>query len=261
MISWTVIGSGTHMASGTRGSPGHLAVTGETRILVDCGAGTFHGLARAGARPETIDGCLVTHLHPDHVADLVPFLFRVRNHVKETGEARRILVAGPGGFGGFFRELRALHAPFLDTPDFEIEIREVESDSFDVGEIRVRTVPVPHGIEAVAYSCGASDGSRIVYSGDTGRSADLVRLARGAAVLVIESSFPAGGEPRPFHLSAPEAASLAAAAEVKAMVLVHLNPECDEVDLAGECGDAFRGLVLIGEDGLTVRVEGGEPLV
>ncbi|MFH1277581.1 MAG: ribonuclease Z [Candidatus Eisenbacteria bacterium] len=261
MIHWTVIGSGTHMASGRRGSPGHLAAAGATRLLVDCGAGTFHGLARAGVCPESIDGCLVTHLHPDHVADLVPFLFRVRNHVKERGEGRRLVIAGPGGIGSFFRELRALHAPFLETPNLEISVREVESDNFEIGDIEVRSIPVPHGIDSVAYSCAAPDGSRIVYTGDTGRSAELIRLARGAAILVIEASLPVGGEPAPFHLSAPEAASVAAAVEVKAMVLVHLNPESDGVDLVAECGDLFSGKILVGEDGLTVRVEGGEPIV
>ena len=80
-------------------------------------------------------------------------------------------------------------------------------------------------------------------------------------MLVIESSFPASAEPRPFHLSPPEAATLAAAAEVKAMVLVHLNPECDEGDIAGDCGDIFSGMIFVGEDGLTIRVEGGEPHV
>ncbi len=259
MISWTVLGSGTHIASGRRGSPGHLAVVGETHLVVDCGAGTFHGLASAGSSPGRIAACAITHLHPDHVSDLVPLLFRIRNIVKETGEAKELHMIGPPGFSGFLSDLQLIHAPFLETSGLELKIHEGDRGRFDLPGIEIQFGPVAHGIDAIAFSVSDGAGSRIVYSGDTGRSADLIRLARGATLLVVEASYP-NGESRPFHLTPAEAAEIAAEADVKGMVLVHLNPECDEVDPAGQCGDRFGGRIIVGEDALTLRCDGGELL-
>ncbi len=230
MMTWTILGSGTHVASSRRGSPGHLLRAGKTEILVDCGAGAFHGIARAGSSPSRIAGCLVTHLHPDHVTDLAPLLFRLRNIAKEEEEEKTIYLFGPSGLEVFVNALRLLHVPFLDSKYLKVEVAESAEGEISFPGVEVRSVPVAHGVEALAYSFQGDDGRRVVYSGDTGRSAELIRFARGAELLVIEASFP-NGNPRPFHLTPAEAAVIAAEAEVGRVVLVHLNPECDDVDL------------------------------
>jgi len=262
MITWTVLGSGTHVASATRGSPGHLVSVDGTRLLADCGAGTFHGLARAGVAADEIEGCLITHVHPDHVTDLAPLLFRIRNIVKERGEAKVLPLYGPPGFNAFVDGLRRLHAPFLETPDLTIEVHEGELGSAEFPTAQVRFEPVPHGIGAIAFSIGTAEGatdrSRVVYTGDTGRSAALVRFARGASLLVIEASYPNDDDPGPFHLTPAGAAAIATEAEIPAMLLVHLNPACDAVDLVEQCGEDYKGRVLVAEDGKSIHVRDGE---
>jgi ribonuclease BN (tRNA processing enzyme) len=257
VIAWTVLGSGTHLASARRASPGHLAVAGERRFLFDCGPGTFHALARAGSAPERIDACFVTHLHPDHVSDLVPLLFRLRNLAKEKGEDRGFTVVGPPGFGAFVRSLRLAHAPFLETENFRLAVREGEAGVERFGDAAIRSAPVAHGLAALAYRIDFGEGGSAVYSGDTGRSAELVRLARGASLLVIEAALSEGSED-PFHLTPSGAARIASEAGVGAMLLVHLDPEGDDADRAASCRDFFAGKVILAEDLLTLRVEGGE---
>ena len=259
MIAWTVLGSGTHLPSARRASPGHLAVAGERRFLFDCGPGTFHALARAGLAPERIDACFVTHLHPDHVSDLVPLLFRLRNLVKEKGEGHAFPLAGPPGFGAFVRSLRLAHAPFLETENLRLSIHEGDTGVLRFGDATIRRAPVAHGLAALAYRIDCGEGGSAVYTGDTGRSAELVRLARGVTLLVIEAGVPEGrGDP--FHLTPSGAARIAAEAGAKAMLLVHLDPEGDDADRAASCRDFFAGKVILAEDLLTVRAEGGEVL-
>jgi len=256
MIRWTVLGSGTHIASARRGSPGHLVEAGGTKVLFDCGAGSFHGIARAGAAPEEIDAVFLTHLHIDHTADLAPLLFRLRNAFRGGGGEKRIEIAGPPGTAAHLRGLRALHAPRLETPGLALSVREMEEGEAVLPDLAVRAVPVEHGVPALAYRVEDGGGARAVYSGDTGRSAALVRLARGAGLLVIEASFPNGaGEAG--HLTPEEAAAVAAEAGVSEMMLVHMNPECDRTDMAAECGGAFGGRITVAEDGLLRVVEGG----
>jgi len=252
VIRWTVLGSGTHIASARRGSPGHLVEAGETKVLFDCGAGSFHGIARAGSPPEEIDAVFLTHLHPDHVTDLAPLLFRLRNAFRGGGAVKTIDIVGPEGTAAHVEALRSLHAPYLEAPELVPRIRETGEGETRLPGLAVRSVPVEHGVPALAYRAEDGEGTSAVYSGDTGRSEALVRLAAGADLLVIEASFPNGAGERG-HLTPEEAAAIAAEAGVKEMVLVHMNPECDGTDMAAECGPSFRGRIAAGEDGL-VRV-------
>ena len=254
MIRWTVLGSGTHVASAGRGSPGHLVEAGDTRILFDCGAGSFHGIARAGSTPEEIDAVFLTHLHPDHVTDLAPFLFRLRNAFRGGGRVKTVDIIGPEGTAAHVEALRSAHAPYLEAPELIARVRETGAGETRLPGLVVRSVPVEHGVPALAYRAEDGEGARAVYSGDTGRSDALLRLAAGADLLVIEASFPNGAGERG-HLTPEEAAAIAAGADVKEMVLIHMNPECDETDMAAQCGPSFRGRVTVGEDGLVRVVE------
>ncbi|MEJ2096818.1 MAG: MBL fold metallo-hydrolase, partial [Deltaproteobacteria bacterium] len=50
------------------------------------------------------------------------------------------------------------------------------------------------------------------------------------------------------HLSPSLAGRIAAAAAVKKLVLIHLYPECDQVDIAAQCRKTYQGPLLIAED-------------
>lgn len=84
-----------------------------------------------------------------------------------------------------------------------------------------------------------------------------VILAPRFFTILEETPFPRGEE----RDDVPVFQHLAGDEGVKAMVLLHLNPECDRVDLAAECGAGFAGRIVVAEDGMTIHVEGGEPVV
>jgi len=244
------------MSSAARQSPGHLVRCGDVSLLVDCGSGSFHGAARAGARVEELDACLVSHLHPDHIADLLPLLFRLRMEAKRSGE-RSFQVFGPPGTVDYVEALKKLHAPFLEHPNLELTVDEGLEGELRFSGLSVSCFPVAHAITAVGYRFTSDAGGTVVYSGDTGRSAELIRQASGAEILVVEASCPNGKAPD-FHLTPETAAEIAAEAKVDTMVLVHLNPEMDRIDLSAECGEKFKGKMMVGRDGLVIRTaEGG----
>ncbi|MBI5183158.1 MAG: ribonuclease Z, partial [Nitrospinae bacterium] len=70
-----IIGSGTCVPSKRRGSPGLVIKTGRKILLFDSGSGTLGRLIQIGISYRDIDYIFYSHIHPDHVADLVPFLF------------------------------------------------------------------------------------------------------------------------------------------------------------------------------------------
>jgi len=70
-----VLGSGTGVPSLRRGSPGLLLISDGTYVLIDSGPGTLRRMLEAGVTYQDIDLLLYTHIHPDHVSELVPLLF------------------------------------------------------------------------------------------------------------------------------------------------------------------------------------------
>src|SRR4029077_6322872 len=62
-------------ASGNPGEAcsGYLVSAGGSRILLDCGPGVLSSLLARDAAP--LDAIVLSHLHYDHVADLIPLGF------------------------------------------------------------------------------------------------------------------------------------------------------------------------------------------
>ena len=90
-----VLGSGGPTAGGTRASAGYLVWrAGRAVVMVDAGGGTFLRFGEAGARLDDLSLLAISHLHPDHVADLPALLW-----LSEMGRQRPLPIAGPSGGG------------------------------------------------------------------------------------------------------------------------------------------------------------------
>ena len=74
-----------------------------------------------------------------------------------------------------------------------------------------------------------------------------MRLARGADLFICESALP-DEQKVEGHLTPSEAGEMAARAGVGTLVLTHLYPECEGIDLIGQCRKTFGGPVLVAKD-------------
>lgn len=134
----------------------------------------------------------------------------------------------------------------------------------DDGTIRVTAVLVPHGpvFPSYAYRFDTPDGS-VVFSGDTSATQNIVRLARGADVLVhevIDIDFYKSADLsdalldhlRVSHTDVTEIGPLAEQAGVDTLVLTHLVPANPALVSTGSwqrrAGKGFSGRVVVGED-------------
>lgn len=248
----TVIGSGTGVPSLRRGSP-CLAVKAGGRLLVlDLGAGSLRALLRYGFNFSAIDVLALTHLHPDHVGDVAPFLFATRYSLGYTRtEPFRLLAAQ--GFARFHDLLKEAFAGWVEPPPGLMDLKELAPDRPD--EVRdqdvvIKSAPTNHTPGSLAYRVEAG-GRSLVYSGDTDVSDSLVGLATKADLLVLEAANPFKV---PGHLTPAEAGHLAAQAGAKRLLLTHFYPPCDEMDVVAEAAQEFKGEVLRAEDGLNLTV-------
>jgi ribonuclease BN (tRNA processing enzyme) len=252
MMELTVIGSGTGVPSLRRGSP-CLALKAAGRLVVlDLGSGALRSLLRAGLDFSAIDVLALTHLHPDHVGDLIPFLFATRYALGYTRtQPFRLLAAR--GFARFHRQLNEAFAGWVEPPPGLMDLKELSPDGPDAMSdhgLVIRSAPTNHTAGSLAYRVEAG-GAAVVYSGDTDENDSLVELAREANLLVLECANPVK---IPGHLTPGEAGRLAARAGVRRLLLTHFYPPCDAVDVAALAAREFSGEIMRAEDGLTLTI-------
>ena len=216
--------------------------------LLDLGAGTLRSMLQWGLNFNQIDLLALSHRHPDHVGDLVPFLFATRYALGYTRREPFWLVAAQG-FQEFLSRLGAAFGAWLEPPEGLMQLRELSLEGED--ELRwagltIKSAPTNHIEGSLAFRLEAESRS-LVYSGDTDVSDSLVALAQGADLLILEASFPSKV---PGHLTPMEAGRLAARAGVGRLLLTHFYPPCDAVDVVALAAQEFSGEILRAEDGL-----------
>jgi ribonuclease BN (tRNA processing enzyme) len=92
-----------------------------------------------------------------------------------------------------------------------------------------------------------SSGKSFVYSGDTGPCSEIVDLARGTDLLILECSFP-DGDDLEGHLTPSQAGQIARSAGVNKLLLVHFYPEVLATDVAKQCRRTYAGELILGRD-------------
>jgi len=90
-------------------------------------------------------------------------------------------------------------------------------------------------------------GRKVVVTGDTRPTAEVVELARAASVLVHDSTFGSSEEERALetgHSTAREAAEVACSAQAEVLVLTHLSSRHAWRELRAEARELFPGALL-----------------
>lgn len=244
----TTLGTGTVVPSGSRGSPSHVVECGDVRLLMDCGAGTIHRLARFGVAWPAITHVAITHYHHDHIGELGALLYAFM-WGQLPARKEPLVLLGPAGFRAKLRAIAAAYGDWVTAPGFPLEVIELAPgpELVLVRGVTLDVCRVPHTDESLAFAVATPDG-RLVYTGDTGPSEGLAEWAKGCDLLLAECSLP-DAMAVDFHLTPRQAGELAARAGAKRLVLTHLYPPVEAVDLAGEIAAVYGGPVTVAQDG------------
>ena len=246
----TVLGSCAAWPESGRAATGLLVEEDGFFVALDLGTGTLANLQRQ-VRHQDLGAVLITHQHLDHCLDLAP-LHVARNFHPEPLPPLP-LYAPPGVFDRVagledeegVEEMRQL----LDVNEFD------PGASFEVGPFRVSTRLLPHMVPNAGLRLETGRGA-LAYTGDTGPSDDIDDLARGADLLVAESSWlEPDRDLGPYHLTAAQAGGHAAGAGAAALMLTHFWPGLDRDAARADAAAAFDGPVLAAEEG-AVRTVG-----
>ena len=247
----TVLGSGTLVPHPERGTPGFLIVAGgkgrEEKLLFDGGSGTLYRLARAGEDWREISHIFYTHYHPDHTLDLVSFLFAC-NYAPGSERTARLYIYGPAGLKEFYSRI-SLAWPSVIPKKYSLELRELEPGAVVQGEAgwQVESGLMDHGDSGGLGYRISFEGQALTLSGDTQYCAELVRLARGADLLVCECSADESHRVEG-HLSPEGVARIARESGVKRVLLTHVYPPLDPETVAGQCATLCSAQVTAASD-------------
>lgn len=250
----TTIGTGTVSPSPARACAGHLVSAGNTSVLLDCGSGVVHGLARAGVDWMGITHVAITHFHADHMSDLAFLIFAWR-HGAEQPRTAPIEVIGPPGIDALMTRLADAFGSWVRDPGFEVRVHEAPPGGVvDLSaEARLTAFKVPHTEESQAYDV-THDGRRLVYTGDTGYDEGLGRWAARCDLFLAECSLPDDRE-MAIHLTPRRCGELAAIARPGTLVLTHFYPPVERSDIRGIVGERFGGAVVLANDGWSMEIE------
>ena len=220
----TVLGNNGPYPSKDGACSGYLiqSDSGSTSILLDCGTGSLAALRRY-LPLEKLSAVLLSHLHYDHMSDMLPMHYALQFSSRELP----LNVYAPQEPA----EVRAL----LRGPHTDVWVlRDVT-----IGEMKISVCPARHPIPtwAIKVEC---DGAALVYTGDTNTDTALEFFCDGADLLLADAGLSEADwkETAP-HLSAKKCGQLAKDTRAKQLLLTHLNPKYDPQALLAEAAEVY----------------------
>lgn len=243
----TIIGSGTGIPSLRRSYPAILIRAEGEITLLDTGPCTLARLLHEGIAYTDIDKVFYTHMHPDHSADMTSMLFAMRN--AEPRREKLLRIFGPPGLREFYQGLNRVYGDALAPRSYELDLTELWDAEAGFGGWGVKASPMSHMVPTVGYRLEFSNGKVLVYSGDTDYCENIVRLATGADVLILECSFPDDLRVEG-HLVPSLCARIARESGCRVLVLSHFYPQWEGRDILEECRRFYDGEMVLAEDGM-----------
>jgi len=212
------------------------------RVLLDLGNGAL-GPLQQYLWPGDLDAVLLSHLHADHCLDLCGLYVALRYH-PDGPPARRMPVYGPAGVArrmadAYGREEGGKLAEMYDFREW------TDGEPVAVGPLAVVPFLVDHPVEAYGLRVEERVEGRtavLAYSGDTDACPALVRLAKGADILLSEAAFADSRDlARHIHLTGVRAGRAAADAGVRRLLITHLPVWTDPAIALAEARSTFEG--------------------
>ncbi|MDR7418923.1 MAG: MBL fold metallo-hydrolase [Armatimonadota bacterium] len=241
----TVLGRCGGYAGGGGACTGYLVDAGAARILVDVGYGAVARLLEYGPA-RSVSGIVLSHLHPDHVADLPALQLALEYEsyppTKWEGQVPTLAPTRAREHLARFAPVASEAARLVRFFDF---IPIETGRRFDFCGMTVQFAPARHAVEAYAMRL-EHDNRVLVFTADTAPADAVADLATGAHVLLAEATFPDRlQDPAASfaHLTGTTAGEMAARARVGRLLLTHFFPGTDPREQETAARRVFSGPV------------------
>jgi ribonuclease BN (tRNA processing enzyme) len=265
-----VLGTGNPSADPDRWGP--AVVVNDRAYLIDCGPGVVRRAAAAekngiaALKAKELKIVFITHLHSDHTLGYPDLIFSPW----VLGRKEALEAYGPHGLKNMTShiekawtedvQIRRRGLEQANTTGYKVNVHEIQPGVVYRDEnVTVTAFPVKHGIwkEAYGYKFETRD-RKIVISGDTAPTDEVVKACAGCDVLLHEVFNPHGDELKDphwkeyfatFHTSPAELGEIARRARPKLLVVYHqVLEKLPEADLVEQINKAYSGNWVSAED-------------
>jgi ribonuclease BN (tRNA processing enzyme) len=224
----TILGRSPASPNPGEACAGYLVEGGGGRVLVDIGPGVVAQLLRRH-HPDELDAIVVSHMHADHMLDLVTlrYVYPWRGHPKEQ---RLRVILPPGSADQVLDLARGAGNPRHFEDAFRLSEHDGSSPISFTG-LSLTPVETEHFIPCWGFRAEA-DGRLLGYTADTGPCDAVHSIADGADLFLSEAtlrSLDEDAEPpeRRGHLTPSEAGEAARRAGSRRLMLTHLPVDGD----------------------------------
>ncbi len=213
------------------------------RLVYDLGRGIAGRLAAFGLCQDDVEHLVLSHFHPDHLSDLIPYL-HAASWSQIDPRSKDLHIYGPIGLEVQLMRLLGLFGPDnLRREHFRVHLHEIRGDRMEIADRDFEFCDLPpadnHGLKH------AGGGTSWALTGDSLFHPQEVEFLRGVDLAVIDSG----------HLEDGEIIELAARTQVPRIVCSHLYRELDEDDLRCRARAAgYSGRLIVGCDFMTFGV-------
>jgi ribonuclease BN (tRNA processing enzyme) len=246
----TVLGKSPAWQDAGGACSGYLVEAAGLRLLLDCGPGVLAKL-RERCDYAAVDAVVLSHLHADHIFDIVSYASGLR--FGRPGRCPALHVP-PGGREHLARlcEAGSLSADHVERA---FALREYDpAETLGIGDLRLRFAAVPHFVPTWAIEV-ADGGARLTYGADCAPSDALVDFARDTGLLIAEATLPEpDAEPRG-HMTAREAGELGARARARRLLVTHYSDELDAGWVAAEAAAGYGAEADLAAEGAGFEVK------
>ncbi|MEI5906473.1 MBL fold metallo-hydrolase [Bacillus spongiae] len=241
----TIIGHWGGYPAKNEASSGYLIQNKGFNLLIDCGSGVLSALQNI-LLPEELDAVVISHYHPDHVADI-----GVLQHAlligKHSGKHNKTLpiyghMESANGFRSLsYKDITKGHAYFEQQP-------------FNIGPFTINTLRTNHPVPCFAMRIQTGQQS-LVFTADSAFQDSFVSFSESTDLLLCEANFFKGMNGKAAgHMTSEEAGVLAQKANVKKLVLTHLPHFGNISQLQLEAEQYFSGPVVLARQNLTLTI-------
>jgi ribonuclease BN (tRNA processing enzyme) len=257
-IKLTILGTGTFLINKDRSASAYLLEADNKKILIDCGPGTLMRLSQAGVKPQDLDYILISHFHADHTSDLFPLFmnYRLADFSSENNLLNFPKIIGPKNIKNFLINFsKGYELPAMQgwgKIDFVNVTKEQKLGNIKMESFRVKHVAF--GVNANSYAFRFTIGGKVIaFSGDSTRCPGVEKACQKADLFICDASY-SKGKNNQAHMDTNDIGSLCQKNQVKKVILSHLYPQTDKIDLVAEVKEKFLGEVVRGKDFMTMLI-------
>ncbi len=222
---------------GDRATSSVLLELGELKLVYDFGRGISQRLASLGLIQNDIKHVIISHFHPDHFSDLIPYL-QAASWSRIDPRTTNLSIYGPRGTKNLIKKISDLLGEQKQNfRRYKPIVCEVDNGKINIENLQFSFVKLPpannHGIKFTFNN------KTVAITGDSEFHQKEVDFLKNTDVAIIDSG----------HIEDEEIVRLSVLSQAKQIVCSHLYRNLDENELNNRASAAgYHGRVIIGED-------------